>query len=211
MNNLIDIVGSSAIGLYFVYMIFSFNFKMNDAINTSALNNIALWDSITLGQLADYDFNKIGYRTDSVFVFAKAEESEVEFYGDLDNDGIVDTVQYILIDSTYLANHSYSLNEETNPAERTENPNDIPLYRIVNGTEYSSDNVITLVTDFQITYNDFQGEVITTSLSTHTARKNIKGMTVNYTIGSHSPIITEFDTTYQIVEWEKRFTPKNIQ
>ena len=105
MNNLIDIVGSSAIGLYFVYMIFSFNLKMNDSINTSTLNNVALWESIEFGELTDYDFNKIGYRTDSVFVFSKAEVSEIEFYGDLDNDGIVDTVQYILVDSTYSANN----------------------------------------------------------------------------------------------------------
>ena len=57
MNTIIDIVGSSIIGLYFIYMIMSFNFKMNDAIGTATQNNLALWDSINLGQVADYDFN----------------------------------------------------------------------------------------------------------------------------------------------------------
>lgn len=211
MNSLIDIVGSAAIGLYFVYMIMSFNIKMNDAINISAQNNMALWDSITLGQISDYDFNKIGFRTDSVFVFSKAETTEIEFYGDLNNDGVVDTVQYILLDSAYLAKHDYNFNGRGNPASGTENPNDIPLYRIVNGTVNSKDNTISLVTDFQITYNDFQGEEITTSLSTHTQRKSIKGITVNYTVASAFPVITEIDTVYQVVDWEKKYTPKNIQ
>ena len=188
----------------------SFNFKMNDAINTSAQNNLALFDSITLGQVADYDFNKIGFRTDSVFVFSKAEPNAIEFYGDLDNNGIVDTIQYTLIDSNFIAKHGYNFNGKSNPAQLSENPNDIPLYRIVNGTIYSADNAVILVTDFQISYNDAKGDKITTSLSTHAQRKNIKEITLNYTIASPTPVETTDDKVYEIVEWEKRISPKNI-
>jgi len=207
---MIDIVGSTVIGIYFVYMIMNFNIKMNDAINTSALNNVALWDSIEFGDLLDHDFNKIGYRTDSVFVFSKAEPTAIEFYGDLDNNGIVDTVQYILMDSTYLLNNDYNFNNKSNPAHGTENPDDILLYRIVNGTINSTDNAITLVTEFQITYNDVNCNKITTPLSTHAERKNIKGITLNYTIASATPVKTEDDEFYEIVVWEKTFSPKNI-
>jgi len=218
MNTLIDIVGSSVIGLYFVYMIMSFNFKMNDSINTAALNNGALWDSITLGQIADYDFNKVGFRTDSVFVFGKAEETAIEFYGDLENNGFVDTVQYILIDSNYIKIHGYTFNGKANPASNTFNDDDMPLYRIVNGSVNSPDKTVSLVTDFSIIYFDSDGDTITTSLATHTARKEIKGFTINFTTESPSPVITmsqtpeikDFDTTYQSIDWEKRYSPKNI-
>jgi len=193
---------------------------MNDAISTSAQNNLALWDTITLGQVTDYDFNKIGFRTDSVFVFSKAEETSIEFYSDLDNNGFVDTVQYILIDSNYISKYGYSFSGNGNPANNTANKNDMPLYRIVNGTVNSQDKMVSLVTDFGLTYFDSEGDSIMTSLSTHEQRKEIKGITVNFTISSPSPIITaygetedgkiELDTTYQVIEWQKKFTPKNI-
>ena len=220
MNTLIDIVGSSVIGLYFVYMIMSFNFKMNDAINTSAQNNLVLWDSITLGQVTDYDFNKIGFRTDSSFVFSKAEEKAIEFYSDLDNNGFVDTVQYILIDSSYLSVYGNGFNGKGNPADNTANSGDMPLYRIVNGTVNSPDKLVSLVTDFSIIYHNSAGDSITTSLTTHVKRKEIKAVTVNFTISSPSPVITNigetetgeplFDTAYQVIEWQKKFSPKNI-
>ncbi len=195
---MLDILGSTVIGLYFIFMVLNFNMKMNDAINTSTQNNMALLDNIHLGQLTEYDFNKIGYRTDSVFVFSKAEETEIEFFGDLDDNGSVDTIRYFL-GSDYNID-IYNFNSYSSSG--TANPDDIPLYRIVNGI----DTTISLVTYFELTYNDANGSEITTSLSTHIARKEIKGVTVNFTIGSHSPV----DTVYQEVEWQKRFAPKNI-
>ncbi len=210
MNTLIDIVGSAVIGIYFVYMIMNFNMKMNDAINTSAQNNVALWESIEIGDLFDHDFNKIGYRADSVFAFAKAEKSEIEFYGDLDNDGIVDTVQYVLLDSAYLATHDYYFSNNINPASGTQYPNDSPLFRIVNGTLYSNDNAVYIVTNFEIIYNDLDGNKITTLLDTHAQRKNIKGVTLNYRITSPSPVESNDDTVYEVIECQKKFVPRNI-
>ncbi len=188
MNTMLDILGSTVIGLYFIYMILTFNIKMNNSLNIAVENNITVWDTIELGKLSDYDFNKIGYRTDSVFVFAKATDTELIFSADLDNDGVVETVHYVL--------------GSESDALYTDNEDDKPLYRIINST----DTTTSLVKSFKFTYNDASGAEITTSLSTHTARKEIKGITVNFTIVAAATV----DTIYQEMDWQKKFTPRNI-
>ena len=183
----------------------SFNMKMSDSLHNSVTNNITEWNSIELGKLLDYDFNKIGYRVDTTDIFSIAKEGEIKFFADLNNDGSVDEVQYIL--------------GTTNDADFTPNPNDKPLYRIING-----DVTTHLVTNFQFAYTDSSGTEITPigSLNSANQRKNIKGVSIDFNIGSPVPELDLYRETEIVngneviveefveVEWRKKFTPKNI-
>ena len=147
MRNLFEVVGSSFIGGFFIYMILSFNIRMSDTFNDSVINNKNLFDTIEFGILLNYDFNKIGYRVDSDIIFSKTKESEFYYFGDLDDGGVVDSIHYVL--------------GSTADASETSNPDDKPLYRIINDT----DTTTNFVNNFEIVYIDSAGAEITPTSS----------------------------------------------
>ena len=197
MQYLLEVIGSTFIGAFFIYTVLNFNVKMSDTFNNSVLNNKNLFDTIEIGKLFDYDFNKIGYRVASDIVFKETYEDEIIYYADVDNNGVIDTVRYL------LGSEQYALS--------TSNPNDKPLFRIING----SDTTTSYVNDFEISYLDSAGSIITptSSLNSDLQRKLVKGLLIRYTIGSSSLIVEEYedeDEEFQFVECEKRIVPLNI-
>ncbi len=190
MRYLLETLGTSAIGIYFIYMILSFNIKMSDTLTESVTKNITKWNAIEMNKLFDYDFNKIGYRIDKDDLFSVANENEVFFKTDINNDGSADSVCYKL--------------GSTKNARNTSNPYDKPLYRIVN----NSDTTIHLVNSFTFSYLDSTGRTITpvSSLNTASERKKIKGLIVVCKLQSPDEINDE----YKEIEWKKKYFPKNI-
>lgn len=189
MRSLLDVVGSAAIGIYFMYMVVNFNIKMSENVNESVIKNIAKWNVIGLNKLFDYDFNKIGFRVDSTDIFSVAKEDEFNYLADVDNDGNIDEVHYILGDEQ--------------DASSTANPDDKPLYRIIN----DNDTTINMVKTFEFSYFDSSGIIIPTSnLTQATERRKIKGLKVVCNI--ESPFASNGE--YQDAEFKKKCFPKNL-
>jgi len=104
----------------------------------------------TLAEIINYDFRKIGYKYDSTSVLI-AEQKKIKFIGDLEapgetGSGIVDTVEYFVLDSTH--------------ATSTSNPRDIVLVRVLNNKDSIAGPTLGLV-NIKFSYLD--------SLSTPTA------------------------------------------
>ncbi len=81
------IIGSallvSIMGLFFFYGSFS---------SSKTINSITQTSSFQLKQIVDYDFNKIGYRTNSKI--SAIDSNSITFSADLDNNGVTDLVNY---------------------------------------------------------------------------------------------------------------------
>jgi hypothetical protein len=124
-------------------------------------------------------------------VFRKAELSELEYLTDIDNDGVMDSVLYSLSDTTALY--------------RTDNPQDKLLYRTVNG---GSPQIVTSVRDFELTYRDTLGVVITpiSTLAIAANRRAIRSIDVYINMESADRI----DGYYQGTEWKRNLALKNI-
>ena len=140
MAYLLDIMGSFAIGALVLLMLFRFNQTMLSASNEKLLYNISQLNTVVATEVIEYDFYKIGYRvnSDSLDVFEKCELSGIEYLTDIDNNGVVDTIEYSL--------------SGTDALEATVNPNDKLLYRYKAGTVKNASNLG--VTDFTINYYD---------------------------------------------------------
>ena len=188
---MLDILGSVAIGALVILMIFRFNQTMLNASNEKLLYNITQMNTVNASEVIEYDFYKIGFRVNSDIddVFRKAELSELEYLTDIDNDGVMDSVLYSLSDTTALYG--------------TENPHDKLLYRTVNG---GSPQIVTSVVDFELTYRDTLGVVITpiSDLSVAANRRAIRSIEVYINMESADKI----EGFYQGTGWDDAINDK---
>lgn len=191
MSYLLDVIGSFAIGAVVLLMIFRFNQTMISASNESLIYNIAQFNTSQSSQILEYDFYKIGFRVSSEDKFGIAEESDVKFYSDYDQNGIADTIRYFLSDTTALS--------------ATVNPHDKLLYRTVNGGQ---PEIMASVMEFNLAYRDSTGREITpiSSLTNATKRREICGIDIHLYIESAFPI----NGIYPAAEWKRNFLLKNI-
>ncbi len=124
-------------------------------------------------------------------IIENAEPNKILFQAGLVNDSTSHTYLY------YLGS--------TDQMSQTQNPNDRPLYR-----QEDSDAVSTvgIVTDFTLTYFDSTGTQINYgSLNSQHWRDQIRSIEVYLKIESPDPI----NGSYQAIEWEKTFRPKNLR
>ena len=125
MSILLDLIGSSFIGGVLLLLVLKLNLFMSNASFASD-NELKLQQNAkTLAEILDNDFRKIGYRYDSTSILVAGKE-QIKFIGDLQRPGqsgygIVDTVEYVVRDSTY--------------SPGTTNQNDIILVRVLNNTD----------------------------------------------------------------------------
>jgi hypothetical protein len=173
-STLIDILGSTLIG----GMLLMILLRLNDA---SVDNNFKYSGELTVQenlvavvQLLEHDFRKIGYcaiwknivdpskaiiqATDTSITFL----SDVGIVGNLEGDGVVDTVRYFIGKASELAS--------------TPNPNDKLLYRVVNNAPLRGSNVG--VTEFNMVFFDALGDTVITPITTpgeiYTMQINVK-------------------------------------
>jgi hypothetical protein len=143
MALLLDLIGSSLIGGLLVLQLLNMSLFMQNASYKSD-NELKLQQNAkTLAEIINYDFRKIGYKYDSTAVLI-AEQKKIKFIGDLEapgetGSGIVDTVEYFVLDSTH--------------ATSTSNPRDIVLVRVLNNTDSIAGPSLGLV-DIKFSYLD---------------------------------------------------------
>lgn len=190
MAHMLDIVGSMVIGSVVVLILLVLNLNIISSSSENLNTNIAQRDLTTCVWVMEYDFYKMGYRVSGSKI-AVADSNELKFYTDLDNDGNQDSIHYFL--------------GELSEYSSTSNPDDRPLYRKEN-----NDNVATAfsVVEFTLAYHDSIGNIIDyASLTGPAARGIVRTINVRLAIESGEPI----EGNYQISQWEKKITPKNLR
>jgi len=116
MNILLDLMGSTIIGALIVSMLINFNMYQTNSLISSDSELQLQQNAKTLAEILNHDFRKIGYRYDST-AFVVADPERISFFSDIDRDGSIELVTYMLGDSTEVTG--------------TVNPRDRILYRIV--------------------------------------------------------------------------------
>lgn len=116
MNILLDLMGSTIIGALIVSMLINFNMFQTNSIISSDSELQLQQNAKTLAEILNHDFRKIGFRYDST-AFVEADSERISFYSDIEMDGNIELVTYMLGDTTEVSG--------------TTNPHDRVLYRIV--------------------------------------------------------------------------------
>jgi len=137
-----------------------------------------------ISKLIQFDFNRIGLGVPvDITPILTADTSSTVFLTDIDRNGVMDTLSYILSDC--------------DQANGTENPRDCILYRRVNN-ETLTDAALG-VTKFRVRYYDSMGnETYDTSL--------MRRLDISLTVES----TMKFDTNYSKLFWQASFSPPNL-
>lgn len=205
MAFLLDVIASSFIGGFIILMLLSLNIQLSDSSRESFENTHLQSSVITISEVIEYDFYKIGYNVDSNFVLL-ADSTRLRFCADIADSNNVDTIYY------YTGT--------TNEASFSENPNDFPLYRVKNGIV----NRLATVSEFKLTFLDSTSSQIlpATLFSSQVARNQIKSIQVNFLIQSFVPLSQDSivvytdegnsvtEPIYEGAEFQKIITLKNI-
>ncbi|MFH1195241.1 MAG: hypothetical protein V1720_05990 [bacterium] len=149
-STLIDIVGSFIIG----GMVFLILLQLNDASVDNTFRHAGdltvQQNLVSIVELLEYDFRKIGYCSDWTKIpqpwlsIILADSNSISFLTDVESNGIVDTMKY------YIGPTSESVN--------TPNPRDRKIYRVVNSETPVGVNLG--VTQFSLMYFDSMNDTL---------------------------------------------------
>jgi len=182
MNIILDIVGSTIIGGMIIAMLINFNVFQSNSMVSSDSELQMQQNAKTLAEILNHDFRKIGYRYENN-AFVEADSERISFHSDINRDGSIDLVTYMLGD--------------TSETTLTTNPKDRILYRIVNNDTIKGPSLG--LTKAKFSYLDeFSTE--TTTLSA------IRYVQAELWIESIEPVDGQYIFTY----WEMTINPRNL-
>ncbi len=179
------IITSFIIGGLLMISIVALNERVTMDSNQTAINQIVKNRIDNVSQVIDNDFREMGYGVNGTII-TYASPEEVSFQEDLNNDGIIHNV-------TWLYDVSQGVSQ-------TVNPNDHPLYRIVDGVKHM---VSASVTSFSLSYIMKNGDQTASPGNFNEVRK----IKVNMVCESPEP----YNNIYQGAAWQKTFVPANLQ
>lgn len=184
MGSYLNLIGSIIIGGIFLMMINNYNNSLSQTSHERTLDGITIYHANQVSKLIEYDFNKMGLRVPpSTTIIKRADSSQITFLADINNNGAIDSVRYIL--------------SVPDSASGTVNPRDRILYRLVNN-EAMRDATLG-VTRFRIRYFDWLGNITTDP-------KLIRNLEVTLRVES----IVPYDTVYSAFHWQTKITPPNL-
>lgn len=182
MNILLDIIGSSFIAGVIWLMLFNINIFQTNTRFASDSELQMQQNAKTLAEILNHDLRKIGYECDST-AFVHADSEKVSFYSDIDRNGSIDLVTYIVSDTTEAA--------------ATPNPRDRVLKRVVNSDTLSGPSLGMVKAKFSY-YDQSKSPTTTFSL--------IRYVKAELWVESIQPIDGEYLFTY----WEMTINPRNL-
>ncbi len=119
MSIILDLVGSVVIAGFVILMGLRMDSNLANSSGSYKADVVVQENLVSLVESIEYDFRKMGYRvTDPTTVILRADSNAITFRGDIDNNGVIDTVEW------YLGGFITS----------TPNPSDRILYRKIHPT-----------------------------------------------------------------------------
>ena len=184
MGSYLNLIGSIIIGGMMLLIINNYHNSLNKNSHERLLDSITIYNASAISKLIEYDFNLMGLRVPSTQTIIKtADSSRISFLSDIDNNGNIDSVKYVL--------------SIPDSASGTENPRDRILYRLVN-SEPMRDATLG-VTRFRIRYFNSAGNITTTL-------NQIKSFEIILRVES----IVPYDTVYSAFYWQTIISPPNL-
>ena len=193
-TTLLDIIGSIIVGGILLLILFRLQATASETSYDSSQDLIVQQNLTTLIDMIQSDFRKVGYCADytkitnpaDVILFA--DSNKIEFIADLNDAGVLDTVEYYTGPTSELSN--------------TPNPNDRLLYRIINNETPMGSNLG--VTEFKLIYQNALGDTLSTPV-------NPTGQIASIQIDLEVENSEAMNNEYQNAFWRQvRFTTRNL-
>jgi hypothetical protein len=186
MDSWLTMIGSIAIGGIFLLGVLGF---YGDVVNHSSEKTIELITQETmvgLMEVIEHDFERMGSGlTPPAAAILSMDSTSITFQGDIDGNPGIDQVAYTI----------------SNTAASTENPDDVILFRTVNGV-----NTIDMpigVTLFRLRYYSVAGDETTNP-------NDVRLLGIQLGVESTFSL-TDSDSTFARAFWQQRISPKNLQ
>ena len=148
MAAILDLVGSFMIAGFVLMMGLRLNANVANSNDSYKADVVVQESLVSLVQSVEFDFRKMGYGVqDPTTVLRQADSTHIKFLSDVNNDGIVDTVDW------YLGG----------PIVSTPNPNDRVLFRKVSSPTAGVSTLVGSlpgVTKFFMKYLDQDGQPV---------------------------------------------------
>lgn len=97
MAVILDLIGSVVLAGFVILMGLRVNANLNNSNGSYKADVIVQENLVSLVESIEYDFRKMGYRvTDPTKVILQADSTHIRFRGDIDDNGIIDTVEWYL-------------------------------------------------------------------------------------------------------------------
>lgn len=204
-STLLDILGSTIIGALLLLILFRINDSATENTFVFAGNLIVQEGLVEVITLVEHDFRKMGYCADWTKIpdptkaILYADSTKITFLTDVKEsaspnavgDGNVDTLSYYIGTKSQLSG--------------TRNPNDVPLYRVVNGLNARGASVG--LTKFKLTYFNSDGNKLVTPISLPQT-----GAIHTIQIDLEIQNTAAYDDKYSSVFWRQiRLAAKNLQ
>ncbi len=186
MDTIIDLIGAAVIASLVMVGIANLNIYSSQ-IQFKSNSDLELQQNAkTIADIIGNDLRKTGYGYNNTAIIT-ALPNKIKFYADIDSNGVVDTLTYLLSDSTAVAN--------------TENPSDKILYRVVNSDTSKGPSLG--ITDLRFTYKNILGNVTT-------APDSIRYIKAEIWVQSPSKVNDNGEDKYLFTYWELTINPRNI-
>lgn len=192
--SIFDIISSAVIAGVLMLTMLSTNARMNQVVLTGGSDVIVQQNLVTIARIMEKDLRRIGYCADPSKIqdqtrtIVAAGAHNISFLTDVNNDGIVDTLQYDVGQVSSLT--------------ATPNPRDMLLNRYVRGTTPKGFSVG--LTRFDFTYYNSTGDTLAMPISDLSAISYLK---INIRLESTHP----YDSQYQYAAWRQmRLKVRNL-
>ena len=193
MATWLDIIGSVLIGTLVMFLIMKLNYQVSTNSTEITSNGIVQNYLTTITTIMENDLYKIGYRISDPNKLNIADSNRFSYKADVNNDGTTDSVRY------YFGT--------TSQAGKTTNPNDKPLFKVLNG---GTPVRIGFIRDCRFTYYDSTGRQISSYGASATISDTLKKVRmVNVYIKCESPYL--INKYYQSAEYSRKIKPVNLK
>jgi hypothetical protein len=182
MNVILDLLGAALIGGLVMLLVVNLNAYSTETKYASDADLRLQQDAKTLAEIINDDLRKIGYRYSGTAI-TEADSQRISFYGDIDNNGVMDNVTYFL--------------GSKEDAGSTPNPDDRVLYRVVNNDTIGGPTLG--LTNIIFSYLNNREKVTSNADSIRYVKAEIWVETI-------LPVGGEYPFTY----WEMTINPRNI-
>lgn len=190
MSVMMDYIMSAIIFGVLAITVARIQINISSTLYDNSFNLRVQGNAVALALQIEKDFVKTGFHVDpnSGNQITLADTTRITFNSDWLNNNSISSVLYRAGDST----------ETTG----TPNVHDFPLYRNGNRQDWG-------LTNFRIAYYDSTQSKLSTPLSAAN-RLKVKAIQVWFTIQSPEPVISNIDTTWPAVTWQKMMYPRNL-
>ena len=191
-SSLIDTVTSTVIFGVLALTVGRVQTNINATMYENQNDVVTQTNAVEFARQIEWDFAKIGHHESGQKVLL-ADSTEIRFKADLNNKLVVNTVQYVIGDTSQCA--------------MTKNRDDFPIFRTQDGKAVKQNWGLTY---FKITYYDNAEKKLSTPITSAVDLAKIHSINVAFRLESAEPVVTMQGTTWAAVTWRKTIIPRNL-